>query len=83
MLNNMLEELKRKVELDLEGVNIDSADIIKCSGEYSSLVNDGTRSNFSINNQINIVLSKKGIKSTWNDVYKVINTIQAAKYDFI
>ncbi|MEY8151730.1 hypothetical protein AB8344_16640 [Clostridioides difficile] len=80
-LNNMLTELKFKIENELYNVVIDNFYILDCNGCYKDKC--GTNISYSINNRMNITLSKKGRKSTWNDVYKIINSIQAAKYSFI
>lgn len=79
-LNEMLDSLKEKLLL-LNGVTIDFTDIKDCNGKYSSKHHDIV--DYSVNNRMDIIISKQGRKTTWNDVYKVINTIKAAKYNFI
>ncbi len=80
-LNNMLNELKYKIENELNNVVIDKSYLLNCNGCYKDKF--GTNIVYTVNNKMNITISKKGKKSTWNDVYKIVNTIQSTKYSFI
>lgn len=79
-LDNMLSELKCKLN-DLSGVSIYSYEHKDCNGRYGKL-SDPFHS-YNVNNRMGIIIEKVGRKTTWDDVYKTINTVKAACYKFI
>lgn len=80
-LDNMLIELKEKLNSELIGVSIINHFNTNKSGEYvNKKIN--TRK-FYISNEVTITIGKKGRKSTWNDVYKLISTIKPSRYQLM
>ena len=79
-LNYMLDSLQNQINNNLYNVFIDNNYITKCSGEY---ISSRGKTYHTINNRMTITISKKGRKSTWDDVIDVVNSLKAAKYNFI
>lgn len=78
-LNVMLEDLQSKIQDQLVGVKIDRYYLVKANGIYED--KEGYNKEYIVSNKMNIIISKTGRKTTWNDVYGVINTIKATQYD--
>lgn len=78
-LTNMLEDLQTLINQNTKGVKIKSNYIRNCSGCFENKKYNIKK--YSINNQMDICISKEGRNTTWNDVFTLINKIKPAKYD--
>lgn len=82
-LDIMLLALKEKLK-ETFGVSIFSYRHIDCNGKYiATNKKDNILPSYSVNNRMEIIIEKVGRKTTWNDIYKIVNSIQAPKYNFI
>ena len=79
-LNEMLDNLKEKLAL-LNGITVINNCLDECSGKYE--IKDLNIVNYIVSNSMTIVIMKQGRKTTWNDVYKTVNSIKSAKYNLV
>jgi len=75
ILNKRIKELKKL--LDIENVNVTVSDPMLLEWGKAEGVDEH------IQYRADFVIEKKTRKITWNDIYKIVNSIEAVPYKFI
>ncbi|HBG5344071.1 TPA: hypothetical protein KQG29_001435 [Clostridioides difficile] len=88
ILRQMVVILDKKIKSELNNVEIVKCKVKNCSGLNSNFFNNNVSkkrnvSRYQVKHILFINITKKGRKSTWEEVFKTVESIQKTKFSFI